>query len=237
MKTVIEANYQAVCERIAKAAVKAGRAPESVRLVVVTKGHSVDAVQQVVAAGARCLGENYVGEALGKIQALSGHGVEWRMIGHLQSRKAREVAFNFHSCDSIDGWKLAERLDRFAGEAGRRLPVLIECNVSGEASKSGFAAWVEADWAELARQLEQILTLTNLKVHGLMTVPPFFDEPERVRPFFQRLRRLQAFLSERLPEGNWGDLSMGMSGDFEAAIEEGATLVRVGTAIMGARNY
>jgi PLP dependent protein len=234
---VIEVNYQTVLERIATASFKAGRAPESVKLVVVTKGHPVEVVQRVVHAGARCLGENYVEEALGKIQALVGQGIEWRMIGHVQSRKAREVAFNFAGCDALDSLKLAERLDRFSAEAGLHFPVLLECNVSGEESKFGFPAWEESSWPELANQFTQILAFTNLSVRGLMTMPPFFDEPERARPFFQRLRRLQTYLTEYLPQADWQELSMGMSGDFEAAIEEGATLVRVGTAIMGPRNY
>jgi PLP dependent protein len=232
---VIEENYRAVLERIESAARAAGREPDSVRLVVVTKGQPLDAVQQVVMAGARCLGENYVEEALGKITAFAGQDIEWRMIGHVQSRKAREVVENFAWCDALDSLKLAVRLDRFAGEAGRKLAVLLECNVSGEESKFGFPAWDETRWSELVDVFAQATALANLQVHGLMTMPPFFDEPERVRPFFRRLARLKAFLVEQLPQFDWRELSMGMSGDFEAAIQEGSTLVRVGTAIMGPR--
>ncbi len=232
---MIEQNYAMVIERVAAAAARAGRAPEDVRLVVVTKGQPLEAVRRVVAAGARCLGENYVEEALEKIPALAGSGIEWRMIGHVQSRKAREIAAHFAWCDALDSRKLAERLDRFAAETGRRLPVLLECNVSGEESKFGFPAWEEARWPELAGEFAQVIALPNLQVRGLMTMPPFFEDPERARPFFQRLRYLQAFLAGALPQADWRELSMGMSGDFEAAIQEGATLVRIGTAIMGER--
>jgi PLP dependent protein len=233
---VIEQNYQAVVERIATAERLSGRAPGSVKLVVVTKGQPLEAVQRVVAAGARCLGENYIEEALEKIEALAGKGIEWRMIGHVQRRKAQEVAEHFAWCDALDSLKLAVRLDRFAGEAGRKLAVLLECNVSGEESKFGFPAWDETRWPELLGEFAQAAALPNLSVQGLMTMPPFFDEPDRVRPFFQRLVRLQSFLSDRLPQARWHELSMGMSGDFETAIQEGATLVRIGTAIMGPRD-
>jgi pyridoxal phosphate enzyme (YggS family) len=233
---VIEENYQSVLERIATAERMSDRAVGSVKLVVVTKGQPVKAVQRVVAAGARCLGENYVEEALEKIAALAGQGVEWRMIGHVQSRKARQVVENFAWCDALDSLKLAMRLDRFAGETGRKPAVLLECNVSGEESKFGFPAWDETRWPELLGEFAQVAALPNLQVHGLMSMPPFFDEPERVRPFFRRLARLQAFLVDRLPQVDWRELSMGMSGDFEAAIQEGATLVRIGSAIMGPRH-
>ena len=236
MSSQIEANYHHITERIEAACNAAGRPTQSVRLVVVTKGHPTAAIEQVVQAGARCLGENYVEEALQKIATVREPALEWRMIGHVQSRKAADVAVNFSACDSLDSLKLAGRLDRSAAQAGRTLPVLLECNVSSEASKFGWPAWDESLWPDLAMQLDQLVAMTNLDVGGLMTMPPFFDEPERARPYFQRLRRLQAYLAERLPQVKWSELSMGMSGDFEAAIQEGATLVRIGTAIMGQRS-
>lgn len=232
---MIEANYHQVVLRIGEICAGAGRAAGSVKLVVVTKGHPLEAVRRVAAAGAGCLGENYVEEALEKITALGGLGLEWRMIGHVQSRKARLVAENFAWCDTLDSLKLAERLDRFAGELGRVLPVLVECNVSGEESKAGFPAWEEAGWENLAGDFARIAALPNLQVRGLMCMPPFFDEPERARPYFRRLRALQTFAREKVPQADWQELSMGMSGDYEAAIQEGATLVRIGTAIMGPR--
>jgi hypothetical protein len=231
----IAQNYQRVLEKITAACRSAGRLDDSVRLIVVTKGHALAAVETVVAAGARCLGENYVEEASEKIEHLSVPGVEWRMIGHVQSRKANRVAELFAACDSLDSLKLAERLDRFAGQAGRRLPVLLECNVSGEATKFGWPAWDEDRWSELAGSIAALLDLENLDIQGLMCMPPYFDQPELARPFFQRLRRLQAYLSARLPQVDWRELSMGMSADYEVAIQEGATQVRVGTAILGQR--
>ncbi len=228
-------NYQRVLEKIAAACRAAGRSEASVRLVVVTKGHPLAAVETVVLAGARCLGENYIEEASEKITRLSVPGVEWRMIGHVQSRKANRVAELFAACDSLDSLKLAGRLDRFAGQVGRKLPVLLECNVSGEATKFGWPAWDEDRWPALADSIAALLDLEQLEIQGLMCMPPYFDQPELARPFFQRLRRLQAFFSARLPLVDWRELSMGMSGDYEVAIQEGATQVRVGTAILGQR--
>lgn len=235
MEGLIADNYHRILDRIEAARRATSREPAEVRLVVVTKGHSLGAVSAVIDAGARCLGENYVEEALEKITAFSHQAIEWRMIGHVQSRKAQQVVENFAFCDSVDSFKLAARMDRFAGQIGRRFTVLLECNVSGEESKFGFPAWDEAGWPALAGELSSVAALQNLEICGLMTMPPFFDEPERARPYFQRLRRLQAYLQERLPQVSWRELSMGMSGDFEAAIQEGATQVRIGTAIMGQR--
>jgi PLP dependent protein len=239
---VIRRNYSRVLEQIDCAARSAGRDPSTIRLLVVTKGHPVEVVQQAVAAGIRLLGENYVEEAVEKIQALVGAGIagaselEWHMIGHLQSRKARLVCEHFAYLHALDSLKLAERLDRFAAELGRKLPVLLECNVSGEQTKFGYPVWSEDGWPELAGEFARLLDLQHLQVSGLMTMAPFFDEPEPARPYFQRLRRFQAFLINNLPQTDWAELSMGMSGDFTVAVQEGATLVRVGTAIMGARD-
>jgi pyridoxal phosphate enzyme (YggS family) len=232
----IAANYRAVWERVGAAALGAGRAVDAVRLVVVTKGQPLQAAWAAILAGASCLGENYVEEAVPKILALSNENpVEWHMIGHVQSRKAEPVSRHFAVVHSLDNLKLARRLDRFAGEAGRSLPVLLECNVSGEASKFGWEAWEEADWSRLAEQLAPVLDLPNLDVRGLMTIAPFSPQPETARPCFQRLRRLQTFLRGQFPQLPWAELSMGMSADFEVAVQEGATIVRIGTAILGER--
>jgi len=233
---VIQDNLHRVRERIAQAARAAGRDPDGVRLVVVTKGHPFEAVQQAIAAGAELLGENYVEEGVGKQQACGGAApVQWHMIGHVQSRKARLVCEHFDCLHSLDSLKLARRLDSFAGELGRRLPVLLECNVSGEATKFGWNAWQSDTWPELLPALAEVTALPNLSVCGLMTMAPFLEAPEQARPYFRRLRCLQEFLAGRLTQVDWVELSMGMSGDFEAAIQEGATLVRIGTAIMGPR--
>lgn len=235
----IRDNYFRTLEKIAAAARRAGRQPQEVKLVVVTKGHPLETVRSVIVAGATCLGENYVDEGLQKIASLAKadtQGLEWHMIGHVQSRRARPVAEQFAYLHSLDSLKLARRLDEFSGQAGRQLPVLLECNVSGEESKSGFTAWDEPGWAALLDLFAQLLALPNLEVRGLMTMAPFFTRPEEARPYFQRLRRLRDFLRQRLSGTNWDELSMGMSGDFEPAVEEGATLVRIGTAIVGPRS-
>jgi len=238
---VIRGNYARVLEQIEFAAHFAGRDSSAIRLLVVTKGHPIEVVQQAVAAGIRLLGENYVDEAVAKIQALASagmtgeSGLEWHMIGHVQSRKARLVCEQFAYLHALDSFKLAERLERFAAELGRKLPVLLECNVSGEQTKFGYPVWHEDGWQQLAGEFAGLLDFQHLQMRGLMTMAPFFDEPEPARPYFQRLRRFQAFLMESLPQADWSELSMGMSGDFSVAVQEGATLVRVGTAIMGTR--
>lgn len=232
----IKDNFDAVMDRIAQAAESAGRRPEDVRLVVVTKGHAVEAVHAAVEAGARLLGENYVEEAVPKIEAAAGYAqLEWHMIGHIQSRKARAVVENFDFVHSLDSLKLARRLDRFCGELGRSLPVLLELNVSGEESKYGWPAWDEDKRDELAPDVQEILDLANLRVQGLMTMAPYLDDPEEARPYFQLLRQTLEDLAEKFPGAEWKELSMGMSADFAVAIQEGATLVRIGTAILGDR--
>ncbi len=229
-------NFRRVCEQIAQAARQAGRQPSEVRLVVVTKGHPVEAVFAAIEAGIHIFGENYPEEGVAKMQALSGEeNLEWHMVGHVQSRKARLTAEYYHWVHSVDSLKLAERLNRSAAEIGRSLPILLECNVSGETSKFGWPAWNESGWESLVEPFRQILALEHLKVRGLMTIPPFFEEADRARPFFRRLRRLRDFLTEALPQASWEELSMGMSNDFVVAIQEGATMVRIGTAILGPR--
>jgi len=236
MASTILENYEIVLEKIHHAAQSVGRTASDVRLVVVTKGQPLERIQTVIAAGARRLGENYADEGVEKIRAISGSAsIEWHMIGHVQSRKARLVCAHFDWMHSLDNLKLAERLDRFSGELGRKLPVLIECNVSGEESKFGYPAWQEGAWDDLARSIAPLLNFSNLQVQGLMTMAPYADDPEAARPYFRRLRRLRDELSTRFPALNWSELSMGVSGDFETAVQEGATIVRIGEAILGPR--
>lgn len=228
--------YTQVLERMARAAQLVGRDPDEVQLVVVTKTHPPEIVTAAIRAGARFLGENYAEEALAKKQAIhAALGVEWHMIGHVQSRKAEIVAQHFAYVHSLDNLKLATRLDRFVAQTGRVLPVLLECNVSGEVSKHGFSASDEASWELLLPELEQIAALPNLSLRGLMTMAPFLPNTEGARPYFRRLRALRDFLRQCLPGVDWRELSMGMSADFEVAVQEGATWVRVGQAIFGAR--
>ena len=237
LSTSIRARYQQTLALIAEAAIASGRAPAAVRLVVVSKSQPIGVIQAAIAAGVSVFGENYAKEALGKMAALKETEVEWHMIGHVQSRKAGLIAGNFTMLHSLDGSKLAVRLDRICGELNRKLPVLLEFNVSGEESKFGLPAWQEERWSDLQPEIEQILALPHLRVDGLMTMPPFFDDPEKTRPYFQRLRRLQDFLARRYPKVGWRELSMGTSADFIAAVQEGATFVRVGQAILGPRTY
>jgi pyridoxal phosphate enzyme (YggS family) len=206
-----------------------------VRLVVVTKTQPVERVQAAIEAGVRSLGENYAEEAIAKMDALGNVAVEWHMIGHVQSRKANLVAGHFDLMHSLDSLKLANRLDRFSAESGRTLPVLLEVNVSGEDSKFGYPAWDKSHWAALADEILAICELPNLQIRGLMSMPPFAEQAEESRPYFVRLRGLQEYLSKQVPAAGWAELSMGTSVDYTVAIQEGATLVRVGTAIMGQR--
>jgi len=233
----IAKNINTVSDRIEIAAASVGRTGEQVRLVVVTKGHPVEISHQAIEAGAKYLGENYVEESLPKIATVEKEsGVEWHMIGHIQSRKARKVCEHFDWVQSIDSIRLATRLDRFASEMGKQLPILLECNVSGEETKYGWTAWKELEWNDLADEISPILEMSHLTLRGLMTMPPFFLNPEQARPYFVRLRKLRDYLAGKFPDNDWHELSMGMSADYEVAVQEGATIVRIGTAILGKRN-
>jgi pyridoxal phosphate enzyme (YggS family) len=232
----LQHNLQDVQSRITGAARAAGRDLSEVRLVVVTKGHPAQAIQNLHDLGVRDIGESYAEEGIAKRVMLSNSvTLKWHMIGHVQSRKADQVAANFDMLHSLDSVKLARRLDRFVGEAGGSLPVLLECNVSGETSKYGFAAQNEKDWGSLYTEVEQISALPGLRIQGLMTIAPLADSPDKARPHFARLRELSDQLKLRFDQVDWSQLSMGMSDDYEAAITEGATLLRIGTAILGSR--
>jgi len=232
----IQERYMFTLDRIAAAAKKAGRDADSIKLVVVTKSQPLEIVRAAIEAGVKILGENYPEEGATKIQSLpQASAVEWHMIGHVQSRKAQLVARNFNMIHSLDSLRLANRLDRLCREAGRILPALLEFNVGGEESKSGWLAWDENHWPELMKEVAEIFTLSHLQVCGLMTMPPIGETAEFSRPFFQKLKRLQGFLAGQFPQIDFSELSMGTSLDYEVAVEEGATLVRVGTAIVGSR--
>jgi len=234
----IREKYLATLDRIAVAAKKAGRDPQSVKLVVVTKTQTEEVVRAAIDAGVKILGENYPEEGVMKIQSLREFSaVEWHMIGHVQSRKAQLVAGNFNYLHSLDSAKLAKKLDRFCGEVGRTLSVLLEFNVGGEESKGGWPAWDETRWQELSADLSELFTLPHLKVRGLMAMPPLGETAEYSRLYFQKVKRLQGYLMRQFPQADFSELSMGTSSDFEVAVEEGATFVRVGTAIVGARKY
>lgn len=225
----IAARLELLTERIAAAAVAAGRPAGAVTLVAVSKRQPLDRIAAAYAAGQRIFGENRVQEAAGKIPLLPADA-EWHLIGPLQSNKVKTAAGLFAAVHSVDRAKVATLLDREEGEKGRRLPVFLEVLLGGEESKHGF------DPATLVREARPLFGLPALEIAGLMCIPPFSEDPENARPHFRRLRELRDRLAE-LPEaaGFRGLLSMGMSHDFEVAIAEGATHVRVGTALFGDR--
>jgi pyridoxal phosphate enzyme (YggS family) len=225
---------EAINRRIAAACERAGRQTSEITLVAVSKTVSAPRIREAIEAGVHTLGESRVQEAAAKIPELkplsAEREVQWHLIGHLQSNKARRAVELFDAVHSVDDLKLAERLDHVAGESGKRLPIFIEVNLGGEESKTGAAP------DEVLPLCEQVGKLPNLELKGLMTVPPFSDNPEDARPFFRHLRRLRDEARRAgVAGGQFNDLSMGMSDDFEIAIEEGATFVRIGAALFGAR--
>ncbi|HOG12965.1 MAG TPA: YggS family pyridoxal phosphate-dependent enzyme [Smithellaceae bacterium] len=231
MADEIKTNILNICERIAAAAIRAGRDPAGIRLMAVSKTVEPERIRQALDAGITLLGENYVQEAREKIPVV-GRPAVWHMIGHLQTNKVKYVVNLFDWIHSVDRLELARELDKRAGQRSRRLNVLIEVNVSGEASKNGAAP------GQVLELVRQISILPNVSVRGLMTMPPYSDDPENSRPCFIVLRQLRdEIVSAALPGISMDELSMGMTDDFEVAIEEGATIIRVGRAIFGERRY
>jgi pyridoxal phosphate enzyme (YggS family) len=226
-------NIHAISERIERAATRVGRSVDTITLMAVSKTVEPTRIKEAYAAGLRIFGENRVQEFEGKSTGLTElKDAEWRLIGHLQSNKAKKAAELFHAVDSVDSLRLAEKLNQAAAEANTKLEVLIEIKVGEEESKAG----IPLDSPELENVLRSAPQLANLQIRGLMTVPPFTDDPEGARPYFRLLRDLRDTIAARkLPGIQMDVLSMGMSHDFEVAIEEGSTCVRVGTAIFGSR--
>ena len=223
-------NVARVRTRMRQAAERAGRDPQSVRLVAAGKTVDAARIRAAIAAGVTIVGENYLQETRQKLGQMGRSGVEWHLIGPLQRNKARYVFDLFDMMHSLDRFELAEEINRRAERLGRRLQVLLEVNLGGEASKSG---WTPAG---LLEDISRLAGLPSLEVRGLMTIPPPTPSPEEARPFFRALRDLRDRLAQQGYEGmSFEELSMGMTADYEAAIEEGATLVRVGTAIFGPR--
>ena len=219
-------NFSSIGKRIASAARRVGRDPNEIKLVAVSKTHPSDAIRSAIVAGQFIFGENKVQEAESKIDEVGRDGIEWHLIGHLQSNKARKAVQLFDVIQSVDSLELARRLERICIEEGRgSLSVFAQVDLAGEETKSGILE------SELPKLVEYLVSSERLKVRGLMVLPPYFEDLEATRPFFQRLREIR----DRVLPG--GELSMGMSHDFEVAIEEGATIVRVGTAIFGKRSY
>lgn len=217
--------------RIKKAALANDRDPASIQLVAVSKTMPAELVKQAILGGATILGENYIQESRKKIEQIADNSVKWHFIGHLQSNKTRYAVKLFDLIHTVDSLKLAKEINKQAAKIDKIQPVLMQVNLSREITKSGTT---EDNAAELA---EQISHLPNLSLQGLMAMPPFFNSPEKVQPFFKQLRLLANQINKlQLPGITMNELSMGMTGDFEAAIAEGATLVRIGTAIFGERS-
>ena len=226
----MKAHIDTILDRIRSAALAAGRRPENVRLVAVSKTVPAERVREAVAAGITLLGENYIQEAREKVEALHDLGLSWHFIGHLQSNKAKYAVRLFDMIHSVDSIKLARELDKQAAKNAKMQDILIQVNTGKEASKSGV---YEEEALALVREAGR---MEHLAVKGLMTLPPYFNAPEKVRPYFQALRELRDRIRDEALDGvAMEELSMGMTGDFEAAIQEGATLVRIGTAIFGER--
>lgn len=227
-KTLLKENLPVVREAIARAADKAGRDPSDVTMVAITKAHPREALDAALELGLRDLGENRVEELETKVGILGREAATWHMVGHVQSRKAKQVVANADILHSVHSLKLARRLSGFAEEAGTRLPALVQVNMSGEEAKSGFEP------AETVEALHQILELDGIDVRGLMTMAPFVDDEAVLRKVFRGLRGLQE-QAGGLSSYHGKELSMGMTNDFELAIEEGSTMVRIGTALFGER--
>lgn len=222
--------YRKVAEQVAEAALRVGRRPEEIKIVAVSKGVDDARIREAVTAGARILGENRVQEAQAKMARLADLPVAWHLVGHLQTNKVKYAVKLFACLHSLDSVRLAEEIQRRAEQAGRVMPALVEVNVSGEATKFGVPP------RELRPLLEAVARLPLVKIEGLMTMAPVVSRSEEARPYFQALRRLaEEAAGWGLPGISMRELSMGMTQDFPVAVEEGATLLRIGTAIFGAR--
>lgn len=236
----LSSRLQSVQARIAAAIEQAKRSPAEVTLIAVTKTHSAATINATYNAGLRHFGENRAEEAVQKMPALDAHSdIIWHMIGHIQSRKAKLVANNFSRVHSIDRLKIANRLSQAAGESGRTLDALLEINLTGEASKHGFdlSGWPgdRQQESDFLSAVEQLLDLPHLNIDGLMTMPRYSPDPQDAWSVYAQLAALRERLADSFPQTNWRHLSMGMTNDFEVAIAQGATFVRVGTALFGPR--
>jgi len=228
---VIKKKLNNVKERIKKAAINCGRKPDTVHLVAVSKTMPENTVREAITAGVNILGENYIQEARDKINTLSSYPVSWHFIGHLQSNKAKYAVKLFDMIHTVDSLKLAHELNKQAKKINKIQQILIQVNISMESTKSGIH---EEDAQKL---IKEVSSFENLSIKGLMTMPPFFNNPEKARPYFSALRDLRDKIRNKVIKNiNMQELSMGMTGDFEVAIKEGATFVRIGTAIFGERN-
>ncbi|MEN6482149.1 MAG: YggS family pyridoxal phosphate-dependent enzyme [Anaerolineaceae bacterium] len=235
----IQENLNIIKQKIDQAAKSVGRNENEIKLIAVSKAQPFNVIFAAYHLGIVVFGENYPEETLGKIYSAAeiGMDVEWHMIGHLQSRKAKIICENFDYMHSLDSLKIAHKLELCLQEDDKILPVLLEFNVGGEENKYGWWAFDERKWEDFASDIEQLITYRHLEIQGIMTMPPLMTDPEEVRPYFVKLHKLQDFLMKRFPQANWNELSMGTSLDYEVAIQEGSTFVRIGSALFGPRPY
>lgn len=233
----IEKRYETVYKQLEEAALRANRDPKEITVLAVSKLQSVEKIRSAYDAGIRFFGESYVEEALPKMEALTDlENVIWEMVGHVQSRKAKLVANSFSRLHSLSSIKLARLLNRHRDTALSPMEVLIQVNVSGEESKQGVDATEREKWDNVLKFAQELKDYPNLKLTGLMSMPPLFDDPEQNRPYFQQVRELLNYLNEKDSSLNLYELSMGTSYDFVIAIEEGATIVRLGSSLLGERH-
>lgn len=234
----MQSRYTQVMARVADATRRSGRKPQDVLVLAVTKLQSVEKIRAVYSAGIRAFGESYVEEALPKIETLNDLSeARWEMVGHVQSRKAKLVANAFSRIHSLGTLKLARLLNRHREPGNGPLDVLMQVNLSGEDSKQGIVATKRETWRDVLAFAQELKAYPNLRLTGLMTMPPLFDDPEHNRPYFRQLRELRDYLNEQDPSLHLMELSMGTSYDFEIAVEEGATIVRLGSILLGERQY
>ncbi len=233
----IESRFKKIYDEIQSYSIKYRKNSDSVKLIVVTKGHSAAKINQVILAGAQYLGENYPEETATKIKdiTVTKSPIEWHMIGHLQSRKSQLIVENFSLLHSLDSIKLARRLNNQLIQGNKYLPVLLQFNVGGEVSKFGWDASNPNSWVSFVDEVHEIAELSHLRLQGLMTMPPFTTDEKEARFNFAKLKELSFFLTSQIPRLQLDEFSMGTSHDYQFAIAEGATMVRIGTAIMGER--
>ena len=231
----IRKNIETVNERILQAALHAGRDPDEITLVAVTKQKTAAVIKSLSECGIFNIGESYLKESLFKMEVLKEFPIQWHMIGTIQTGKEKSIAAKFNAVHSVESFRTAKALDRFAHDSERPLPIYLEYNVSGEKTKHGWDAWSEKLWPALLMDLEKIHELQSLRINGLMTMAPYSSNPQDSRVFFKKLRQLRDFILKEIPNIKELGLSMGMSGDYEVAIEEGATVLRIGSALVGPR--
>ncbi len=232
----ISRSISVVQERIRDAAIKVGRDPAGIDLVAVTKKKNALVIKTLVENGITKIGESYLQEAIFKVDLLKDLPAEWHMIGPIQNGKEKNVARYFTVVHSIDRVDLARQLNSAAERLNKKIIGYLEFNVSGESSKYGWNAWDSSRWEDLLPEVEEVLSQSALKIIGLMTMAPYSSDPESSRPYFRKLSNLRTYLTSKFPAANLDGLSMGMSGDYQVAVEEGATMLRIGTALVGSRS-